>query len=146
MDEPEELSYDKCRELLSGGFVGRAALCTTEGPRIMPVNYAVVDDAIIFRTMPDSVLGTHALSTVMAFEVDYVDYPAQRGWSVVATGPAQSVEDPDELAHVQAVWNPRPWAGGARNVYIRLAWDELTGRRLGRGWTRENEMPMRRTL
>lgn len=146
MDEPEELTYDKCRELLSGGVVGRVAVCTPEGPRIMPVNYAVVDDSITFRTTRDGVLGTYALTTAMAFEVDYVDYAAQRGWSVVATGQAEAVEDPDELAQIRAVWDPRPWAGGARNVYVRLAWDELTGRRLGRGWTRDNEMPVRRTL
>ena len=146
MDEPEELTYDKCCELLSGGVVGRVAVCTPEGPRIMPVNYAVVDDSIIFRTTADGVLGSYALTTVMAFEVDHVDYAAQRGWSVVATGQAEAVEDPDELAQIRAVWEPRTWAGGARNVYVRLAWHELTGRRLGRGWTRENEMPVRRTL
>ena len=57
------------------------------------------------------------------------------------------IEDPDELAAIRAFWNPRPWAGGAqRLLYVRLRWDELTGRRLGNGWTHENELPIRRTV
>ena len=56
------------------------------------------------------------------------------------------VEDSEELALIQRTWNPRPWAGGSRPLYLRLAWDELTGRRLGSGWTYTNEMPVRRRL
>lgn len=144
--EPAELSYDKCHELLSGGVVGRAAVCTPSGPRIVPVNYAVVDDSVVFRTTPYSVLGTYAWNAQLAFEVDHVDYEQQQGWSVVATGRGAMVEDGDELAEIKAFWNPRPWAGGARQLYVRMRWDELSGRRLGGGWSRENEMPVRRSL
>ena len=41
---------------------------------------------------------------------------------------------------------PRPWVGGARPLYVKLAWDELSGRRLGEGWTYNNETPVRRQL
>jgi uncharacterized protein len=146
VNELIELSYEKCHELLSGGVLGRAAVCTPSGPRIMPVNYAIVDDSVVFRTTPYSVLGTYAWNTQVAFEVDHVDYETHQGWSVVATGRGSLVDDGEELAGIRESWNPKPWAGGARMLYVRLRWDELSARRLGTGWTRENEMPVRRTL
>ena len=134
MTEPTELSYDKCLELLSGGLVGRIAVCTPSGPRILPVNYSVVDDSIVFRTTPYSVLGTHAWDTRLAFEVDYIDHERRQGWSVVATGNGAMIDDPDELAAIRSHWDPQPWPRGAqRLLYVRLRWDELTGRRLGPG-------------
>jgi len=146
MTEPAELSYDKCHELLSGGVVGRAAVCTPSGPRIVPVNYSLVDESIVFRTTPYSVLGTYAWNTQLAFEVDQVDYERHLGWSVVALGRGSLVEDSAELAAIRSFWDPRPWAAGVRLVYVRLRWDELSGRRVGNGWTHDNEMAVRRTV
>ena len=82
----------------------------------------------------------------MAFEVDVADHERQLGWSVVARGRAGVVDDPAELAAIRSFWDPRPWAGGVRPVYVRLRWRELTGRRLGSGWTTANEVPVRRAL
>ena len=144
MDPPEELPYAACRELLGGGVFGRVAVCTPAGPRILPVNYSVVDESVVFRTSDDGVVATHGWDSAIAFEVDHVDYADHKGWSVVATGRAERVENEDELAHIRRTWEPRPWAGGSRPLYVRLPWDELTGRRLGRGWTHASEMPVRR--
>jgi nitroimidazol reductase NimA-like FMN-containing flavoprotein (pyridoxamine 5'-phosphate oxidase superfamily) len=146
MSEVEELSYAKCRELLGGGIFGRVALCTAEGPRIIPVNYSLVGEAVIFRTSPYGVVATHDWPGSMAFEVDYVDYADHRGWSVLATGPGERVEDLEELDLIKRRWDPRPWAPGIRPLYMRLRWTELTGRRLGQGWTHENELPVRRRV
>ena len=146
MSELVELSYEECHELLSGGVVGRVAISTPIGPQIVPVNYSVVGDSVVFRTMPYSVLGTYGCNTRLAFEVDHIDYEHQRGWSVVATGRGAMVEDPNEMTEIQAVWNPRPWADGSRSFYMRLRWDDLTGRRLGAGWTFDTEMAVRRTV
>jgi len=146
MEASVELSYAKCRELLGGGIFGRVALCTPDGPRILPVNYSVVKESVVFRTSATGVVATHAWGAPIAFEVDFVDYADHKGWSVVATGPGHRVEEEAELAHIKRTWEPRPWAGGAKPLYVRLAWDELTGRRLGHGWTYANEMPVRQTL
>ncbi|TCM51400.1 pyridoxamine 5'-phosphate oxidase family protein [Kribbella sp. VKM Ac-2568] len=131
MNAPIELSYDRCRELLSSAEVGRVALCTDSGPLIWPVNYSVVEDAIVFRTAPYSVLGARAWNSRLAFEVDRLDLERQQGWSVVATGDGEMIEDPDELAVIRTFRDPHPWAGGAaRLLYVRLRWDGLTGRQL----------------
>jgi nitroimidazol reductase NimA-like FMN-containing flavoprotein (pyridoxamine 5'-phosphate oxidase superfamily) len=135
MQDPVELSLDQCRTLLCSGVVGRVALATGSGPQIVPINYSVVDDAIIMRTSPYSMLGRHGINARAAFEVDQFDHEYQHGWSVVAHGTATPIEDPADFEHIRAIWEPRPWAGGAsRNLYLRLAWTELTGRRLGGSW------------
>lgn len=67
----------------------------------------------------------------MAFEADQLDYARHEGWSVVAVGTAEAVEDPDEVRRIKASWDPTPWAAGTRNLYLSLRWHEITGRRLG---------------
>lgn len=144
MNELVELPYAKCEELLRASIVGRVAFGTAEGPQIVPVNFTTVGDAILFRTTPYSSLGTHAPGSPLAFEVDHIDYDDRRGWSVVATGTGERVDDTAALEPDTPFWNPKPWAAGARMLYIRLRWTQLTGRRIGGGWTRESELPMRR--
>lgn len=144
--ELTELSYEECRDLLLGGVVGRVAICTPQGPRILPVNYSVVDDAVVFRTSAYGPVAAHDWTSAMAFEVDHVDYSDQRGWSVVALGHGERVDDTAEKEHIRTTWEPRPWASGSRPLVVRLPWHDLSGRRLGTGWTRDNEMPVRRQL
>jgi hypothetical protein len=64
----------------------------------------------------------------------------------VVRGHIEVVTDPDEVERIRAVWQPRPWAEGPRDVWVKLPWHELSGRRLGDGWTRDNEMPVRRVV
>lgn len=146
VNDPLELSYSKCRELLAGGVVGRIGVCTPDGPRIFPVNYSVVGEAVIFRTAPYGTVATADWTRRFAFEVDHLDYADHKGWSVLAVGLGERVEDPDELAAIRRTWDPRPWVAGTRPLYVRLRWRELTGRRLGAGWTHQNELPVRRQL
>jgi nitroimidazol reductase NimA-like FMN-containing flavoprotein (pyridoxamine 5'-phosphate oxidase superfamily) len=130
MNRPIELTQDECRELLGAGQVGRVAVATPNGPRIVPVNYAVDGDALVFRTAPYSELGTYGLNADIAFEVDQLDYEEHQGWSVVAVGRATPVDDPADVAEIRSSWDPNPWVGGRRNLYLRLVWRDLTGRRI----------------
>jgi uncharacterized protein len=131
---PRELSQPECVHLLSAGVVGRVAMSAPDGPRILPVNYAVHDGAIVFRTSPYSQMTSHGWDTELAFEVDELDHGTLQGSSVVARGRGRVVQDPDEIAGIRAAWDPRPWAGGSRSVYVKLPWRELTGRRVGDRW------------
>ncbi len=146
MNEPVELTVKECLELLNGGVVGRVALSTPVGPRIVPLNYAMHNEAIVFRTSPYSELGTYGRNAELAFEIDQLDYVKHQGWSVVAVGRAALVEDPDELEEIREGWDPTPWVSGQRHLYLKLRWRDLTGRRLGQDWTRASMMPMRRVL
>jgi nitroimidazol reductase NimA-like FMN-containing flavoprotein (pyridoxamine 5'-phosphate oxidase superfamily) len=126
-----ELTELECRDLLTTGEVGRVAVCTPRGPQILPVNYRVDGASLVFRTAPYGVLGQHAWNGRIAFEVDHVDGETRSGWSVLATGPGELVQDAEELSLVRAFRNPQPWAPGSRLLYVRLVWDSLTGRRVG---------------
>jgi nitroimidazol reductase NimA-like FMN-containing flavoprotein (pyridoxamine 5'-phosphate oxidase superfamily) len=146
MPEPRDLSTTECEHLLRAGVVGRIALSTPTGPQIVPINYSVVDDAIIVRTAPYSLLGTHGRDTTLAFEIDGFDHPHHRGWSVIARGRAETVDDAAELERIRRAWPPRPWAAGPRPLFLRLRWTELTGRRLGDGWDPAHELPVQRVV
>lgn len=143
---PVELTVDECLALLSDEVVGRVALSTPAGVRIVPVNYTVYGDAIVFRTEPASALGAYGWDGDVAFEVDRLDYERNQGWSVVALGRVMLIEDPDDLRRIREGWNPRPWAGGQRSQYVKLIWHDLTGRRIGEERAGTPEPPVRRAL
>jgi nitroimidazol reductase NimA-like FMN-containing flavoprotein (pyridoxamine 5'-phosphate oxidase superfamily) len=134
MAESRELSARECEALLRHGVAGRVALSTPNGPHIVPVNYSVVKDAIIVRTSPYSLLATYGRETTFAFEIDEFDRAAARGWSVQARGRVDAVVDRVELQQIRAAAEPHPWAGGARPLYLRLRWSELSGRQVGGRW------------
>ena len=146
MPESRELDPRECERLLRAGVVGRVALSTPDGPHIVPVNYAVVDDTIVIRTSSYSVLGTHGREAMLAFEVDHLDHDRQLGWSVVARGRGWAEVDPGELARIREDRQLRPWAAGNRNLHLRIRWESLTGRALGGEWTRDDESRVHRTL
>lgn len=145
MKDVVELTFRECLDLLQGGVVGRVAVSTALGPRIVPVNYAMHDDAVVFRTSPYSELGSQGPGSEAAFEIDHLDYDRHQGWSVVALGRLEAVPV-EELEDVRKVWEPRPWAGGVRNLYLKLTCREISGRRLGHDWSRSTMMPVRRVL
>ena len=146
MAEIRDLSTQECRMLLSSGVVGRVAISTPTGPHILPVNYSMVDEDIIVRTTPYSLLGTHGRGSTVAFEIDQFDYEQHIGWSVVARGRADLIGDSEQIAHIREQWQPVPWASGTRNMYLRVVCSELTGRRLGTGWNILDSLPVRRVV
>ncbi|MET8808915.1 pyridoxamine 5'-phosphate oxidase family protein [Streptomyces sp. NPDC004546] len=125
-----DLSPQECRTLLSTHGVGRVAVATADGrPAVVPVNYEFVDDAIVFRTAPDSVTAA-AAETEVAFEVDHVDDALSQGWSVLAVGPAREVTDPEAVRELAQRAHTTPWAGGEREMWVSIEPTNLTGRRI----------------
>jgi len=126
-----ELTADECLELLGTKSVGRIGVQTPAGPVILPVSYALAGDAIVFRTLPYGVIANHAHEVDAAFEVDDLDEELHEGWSVLASGRSRRLEDPDEVRLIRGGSDPTPWADGHRNLYFRIDWTDLTGRRIG---------------
>lgn len=134
MDEFVELTAAECRDLLETDVVGRVGFVLPDGPRIIPVNFVVVGDAIEFRTTAHSELARHAPGERIVFEIDHLDSERRRGWSVVARGVCERLDPlPAGAPGASAIGPPEPdpWAGGMRPVRLRLAWHELSGRRVG---------------
>ncbi|MFI9470882.1 pyridoxamine 5'-phosphate oxidase family protein [Streptomyces sp. NPDC052492] len=125
-----DLGPEECRRLLSTHGVGRIAVTASGGhPAVVPVNYEVVDDEIVFRTKPGSVPAA-AAGTEVAFEVDHVDEAMSRGWSVLAVGPASVVTEPDTVRELTRRAHTDPWAGGNRDVWVAIRPTRVTGKRI----------------
>jgi nitroimidazol reductase NimA-like FMN-containing flavoprotein (pyridoxamine 5'-phosphate oxidase superfamily) len=103
-------------ELLRDHHFGRVAFVEqADGPPvIMPVNYLMHREAVVFRTDPDSKLGRAMRSTTAAFEIDGIDERERTGWSVVVSGRAEEVVEPNELDELRQT-PLLPWAAGDRS-------------------------------
>jgi nitroimidazol reductase NimA-like FMN-containing flavoprotein (pyridoxamine 5'-phosphate oxidase superfamily) len=119
----------ECRRLIAPGGVGRIAFGTLTGPVVVPVNFAVLDDTIVIRTAEGTIIDGHADEQV-ALEVDHIDEALCQGWSVLVRGPAHRVTHPAELRRMQEDATVWPWAGGEREVYVRILPSQITGRRI----------------
>jgi hypothetical protein len=122
-----ELAPDECRELLDSKAVGRVAFGTPQGPMVLPVNYVVADDRVVFRTAPHNVIAMNISDQPAAFEVDDVDDYTQSGWSVLAQGTARFLDPVDDVPDDV---RPDTWPEGTRSLFVSVPLTTLTGRRL----------------
>ena len=95
----------------------------------MPVNYAFADGTVVFRSGPGTKLRAVSSGAVIAFEIDSWDAAAGTGWSVLAVGRAEEIEDESEIAGLNGR-TPHPAAEGDRTHYVRLRPELMTGRRI----------------
>ena len=125
----EDLTRAECLQLLGyGSFVGRVGFTHDSRPMILPVNYLLDGDAIVFRTAGDTVLNALAGQDV-AFEVDDNRPLGHSGWSVVVQGPIQSISDMQEIDGLER--GPlRSWARRDADHWLRISIDTISGRRL----------------
>jgi nitroimidazol reductase NimA-like FMN-containing flavoprotein (pyridoxamine 5'-phosphate oxidase superfamily) len=125
----EVLSEEECLRLLAKVPVGRIVYTDRALPAIQPVNFVVDGWSVVIRTAPRSRLATAAAGSVVAFEVDeFTGEPDRTGWSVVAVGRAGKVPE-DELPAARRL-GLQPWVPGARDCYLRVAIEVISGRRL----------------
>ncbi|MFJ3670938.1 pyridoxamine 5'-phosphate oxidase family protein [Streptomyces sp. NPDC090106] len=130
-----ELDRDECLRLLAGAPIGRIVYTRQALPAVLPVNFGLdPDGAVLLRTAADSGL-THAVDgAVVAFEADAVDTATQSGWSVIVTGHAAVVTDPDEHDRLSRT-GPRSWVPAPSEVFVRIEPELVTGRELVAGRT-----------
>ncbi len=88
------LSEDECRQQVANAAassnIGRIAINGARSPYVIPVNFTVLDGAIVVR------LGTgwaafHLDGATVTFEVDQAAVSQHSGWSVVIEGVARAV-------------------------------------------------------
>ena len=127
----EVIDPDLCRRLLAADEVGRLAVVSGGAPVILPVNYVLDGDNIVFRTAPGSKLDAAGRSPG-CFEIDAFDRTTRHGWSVVVSGRLEEVDEysPRELARLRSL-KVSPWAAGERDHWLRLVPSRITGRRVG---------------
>ena len=120
------LSREECEAHLAGGGVGRLVFVSTGVPLALPVNFRYLEGDIVFRTRAGGALAA-AAGTIVSFEVDQIDEAMSEGWSVLVSGHAQLVDDPDELEQIAAL-GIEPLPGGRRETVIRIKTAQLSGR------------------
>ena len=100
-------------------------------PVILPVNFLLADDAVVFRTAAGTKL-RRAHGSPACFEVDDIDTAGRAGWSVLVFGRLEEVTAYDEMEVQRLRDLPlSPWASGDRSHWLRLVATRISGRRVG---------------
>lgn len=124
--ELRALTPEQCAAHLEAGGVGRIVFVSRRGPVAHPVNFVMSDGDVVLSTTAAQALELEAQQRA-SFQIDRVDEAMSEGWSVLATGPARRVDDPDELVDLSSL-GLEPWAGGDRHALVRIHPEEITGR------------------
>jgi len=125
------LERERCLELLGEACVGRVAVVVNGVPEVTPVNYALLDGDVVFRSGTGTKLHAALTSQPVSFEVDRIDEDRRTGWSVLISGESSVIEDRAELARAEAL-DIEPWAPGARDSFVRVRCELVSGREISR--------------
>jgi nitroimidazol reductase NimA-like FMN-containing flavoprotein (pyridoxamine 5'-phosphate oxidase superfamily) len=128
-DQLHVLSEDECLRLLNRGHFGRVGLVEGDHAVILPVNYLFDEGCVVFQSSEGSKLEAAAAGRLVSFQIDAVDPMYHGGFSVLVFGRAEVVDSPAEIERL-ATLPLRPWWPEARDRWIRIHVDEITGRRL----------------
>jgi nitroimidazol reductase NimA-like FMN-containing flavoprotein (pyridoxamine 5'-phosphate oxidase superfamily) len=129
-DNAQELNSAEAMRLLSSVDYGRVVFNMQALPAIRPVNHLVDDDMIVIRTRLTSAISSAMQSTerlVVAYEADSFDSQTRTGWSVVVTGHAETLTDPDTVARYERLLHP--WVNHADTV-VAIEPEIVTGLRI----------------
>lgn len=118
-----ELERAECLALLGEHRVGRLAVVDRDDlPFVVPVNYVLSFDTVLFRTHPGTKLDALRRRPV-AFQVDSIDEARRTGWSVLVQGVAHEASPHDLVGE-----NPEPWTE-AGPYWIQVVPRFISGRR-----------------
>jgi len=123
-----ELDRRQCLELLHGARIGRVVLSVDCIPVALPVNLSMLDEDVIFCTDSGSKLTAAVEGQVVSVEIDEIDPFYRMGWSVLATGVAQLITDPDGVERARGCL--APWAPGPHPFLVKVPSTLISGRRL----------------
>jgi nitroimidazol reductase NimA-like FMN-containing flavoprotein (pyridoxamine 5'-phosphate oxidase superfamily) len=131
----QELDEAECLRLISPGGIGRIAFTGRFGPTVFPVNYQLHQGTVVFRTAQGSATDEDLRTGIahaeykVAFEIDEFSPSTREGWSVLIQGAAHHVDSAAERASVLEA-DVEPWAGGPRDLFLRIIPSRVTGRRI----------------
>jgi uncharacterized protein len=122
------LSRSECFDLLAQVSVGRIGASIDALPVILPVNFALSGESVLFRTIPGTKLDAATIGAVVAFQADTYGV-GDWSWSVLLQGVASSVSDEAGQAQAGSI-HIGPWAGGHVDLrLVRIVGTNVSGRR-----------------
>ncbi len=112
------LDEAECRKLLASGTVGRVAWQSPVGINVLPVNYRVIDDHIVFHTSEGGPLAALLYPTAVGFQVDEIDAEAAVGWTLLVRGRTSPAVRLESVS----------WVPDGRHVGVAISLKWLGGR------------------
>jgi uncharacterized protein len=125
----EVLDRDDSLALLATAKIGRVLVSLDALPAAFPVNFALLDGDIVFRTGAGTKLQAAVRNTVVGFEVDDFDLFDHTGWSVLVTGHADEILEQAAVDRARRL-PLRPWLPSEPAHYVRIHTQLVTGRRM----------------
>ena len=125
----EMMSSSECLQLLGSHGLGRLAVVVDERPLIFPVNYALHEGAVVFRTDAGTKLFGAAAGHDVAFEIDGADPLYHTGWSVLVVGTASEIVDAADLSRLSHL-HLGHWCPGPTSHRVRIRPRATTRRRI----------------
>jgi nitroimidazol reductase NimA-like FMN-containing flavoprotein (pyridoxamine 5'-phosphate oxidase superfamily) len=120
------LPVHECWDLMAGVTLGRLVTSVDGQPEIFPVNYAVQNRTVLFRTAEGTKLVSTAINNRVLFEVD--DHNVAEGWSVIVKGRARSLRTDEQIEEAERA-QLLPWTSTEKTHYLRVMPEVVTGRR-----------------
>lgn len=117
---------DDAWKLMSSVTLGRLVTYFGGQLEIFPVNFAVQNGTLLFRTAEGTKLFTTVMNDQVLFEVDA--HSVTDGWSVVVRGTAHVLSSADEIREAEQA-RLLPWIPTVKTRYVRVTPSEVSARR-----------------
>jgi nitroimidazol reductase NimA-like FMN-containing flavoprotein (pyridoxamine 5'-phosphate oxidase superfamily) len=127
----EALNRDECLRRLATQSVGRIGITVRALPVVLPVNFGLLGESIVFRTTPGTKLDAATNKTVVAFEADSYEPDGRSGWSVLVIGRAMKMPA-DEVADAEALVIDAWPLDGQASHFVCIEGSQISGRRFNR--------------
>lgn len=119
------LTVDECWERIMKAPYGRIAARAADEIDIFPINHAVDDGCVVFRTAPGTKLIELTIHTSIVFQVDGFD--EHEAFSVIVKGDAEEVSSAAQIDRLDAL-GLRSWAPEEKDRWVKITPTTISGR------------------
>ncbi|GAB6856545.1 pyridoxamine 5'-phosphate oxidase family protein [Microbacterium xylanilyticum] len=119
------LTESECWERILAAPYGRIAAAAADEIDVFPVNHAVLDGTIVFRTAAGTKLLELTIRQRVAFEVDGAD--DAEAFSVVVKGLAEEFDRDADVLEAEET-GVTPWAPEPKDRWVRITPTAVSGR------------------
>lgn len=124
----EVLQLADCYRLLDTVPVGRVGFFSGGEVVILPVNYVVDGQDIVFRSAEGAKLSSLPSGHLVGFEADSYSAATRSGWSVVISGFAEVADSDEEIARLETLGLDTWGLVGLEKTWVRIRPASVTGR------------------